>query len=218
MRKVLIPTKLDKFAAELLAQNNYEVILDPSTPLLEQAAAHPDAEVMIVRSEAVTPEVIDALPKLKLVVRAGAGYNTIDTKYARKKNIDVMNTPGANSNAVAEEVIALILAAYRHVIPADISTRAGNWEKSKFMGRELTGKTVGIIGLGNIGKLLVQHLSGFDVTILGYDPMLSPAAAEKLNVKLATVEEIFQQCDIVSLHIPENNETRGMVNRALLSQ
>ena len=218
MRKVLIPTKLDKFAAELLAQNNYEVILDPSTPLLEQAAAHPEAEVMVVRSEAVTPEVIDALPKLKLVVRAGAGYNTIDTKYARKKNIDVMNTPGANSNAVAEEVIALILAAYRHVIPADMSTRAGNWEKSKFMGRELTGKTVGIIGLGNIGKLLVQHLSGFDVTILGYDPMLSPAAAEKLNVKLATVEEIFQQCDIVSLHIPENNETRGMVNRTLLSQ
>ncbi len=216
MRKVLIPTKLDKFAADLLSERGYQVVLDASTPLLTLAAEHPDTEVLIVRSENVTPEVIDALPKLKLIVRAGAGFNTIDTKYARKKNVDVMNTPGANSNAVAEEVVAMMLAVYRHVVPADISTRQGDWEKSKFMGRELTGKTVGILGLGNIGQLLVKRLSGFEVKVLGYDPMLSPAMAEKLNVKLCSVEEIFAECDLVSLHIPENNETRGMINRRLL--
>lgn len=217
MRKVLIPTKLDKSAAELLSNKGFDVILSPGTPIPELAAKHPDTEVLIVRSENVTPEIMDALPRLKLVVRAGAGFNTIDIKYARKKDIDVMNTPGANSNAVAEEVVALILAVYRHLVPGDISTRAGNWEKSKFMGRELTGKTVGILGLGHIGQLLVKRLAGFDVTVLGFDPMIAPATAEKLHVRLCTVEEIFSKADIVSLHIPENNETRGMINRKLFA-
>ena len=215
MRKVLIPTKLDKVAANLLTEHGYEVVFDTVTPMAELIKQNPDTEVLIVRSENVTPEVIDALPKLKLVVRAGAGFNTIDTKYARKRDVDVMNTPGANSNGVAEEVVALMLAASRHVLAADASTRAGNWEKSKFLGHEITGKTVGILGLGHIGQLLVKRLSGFDVKVLGYDPVLSPALAEKLNVKLSTIEEIFAQADFISLHIPENNETRGMINRRL---
>ncbi len=216
MHKVLIPTKLDKFAASLLTEHGYDVILDAATPLADLVKANSDAEVLIVRSEKITPEIIDLMPNLKLIVRAGAGYNTIDIKYARKRGVDVMNTPGANSNAVAEEVIALILAACRHLIPADISTRAGKWEKSKFMGRELTGKTVGILGLGNIGQLLVKRLAGFEVKILGYDPVLSPALADKLGVELTTVERIFAESDFVSLHIPENDETRGMINRRLL--
>ncbi len=215
MRKVLIPTKLDKQAATILSDKGYQVVLDGVTPIEEQVKANPDAEVLIVRSEKVTPEIIDALPQLKLIVRAGAGFNTIDIKYARKRDIDVMNTPGANSNGVAEEVVALILAALRHVVPADISTRAGEWEKSKFMGRELTGKTVGILGLGHIGQLVVKRLAGFEVKILGYDPFLAPALAAKLNVKLCTVEEIFSQADCITLHIPENDETRGMIDRRL---
>ena len=95
----------------------YNVVQDADTPIADLIAANSDAEVLIVRSEKITPVEIDALPNLKLVVRAGAGFNTIDIKYARKKNIDVMNTPGANSNAVAEEGIAMILAAYRYIIP-----------------------------------------------------------------------------------------------------
>ncbi len=216
MRKVLIPTKLDKFAATLLADRGYNVVLDGATPLADLVKANNDAEVLIVRSEKITPEIIDLLPKLKLIVRAGAGFNTIDIKYARKHDIDVMNTPGANSNAVAEEVVAMMLAASRHVVPADISTRAGEWEKSKFMGRELTGKTIGILGLGHIGQLLVKRLGGFEMKVLGYDPMLSPALAEKLGVELTSVERIFAESDFVSLHIPENDETRGMINRNLL--
>ena len=156
MTKVLIPTKLDKAAAQLLIDKNYNVVQDAATPLADLCKANADAEVLIVRSEGVTQEIIDLLPNLKLVVRAGAGFNTIDTKYARSKNIDVMNTPGANSNGVAEEVVAIMLALYRKVVPADISTRKGDWEKSKFMGREITGKTVGILGLGHIGQLLVN--------------------------------------------------------------
>jgi D-3-phosphoglycerate dehydrogenase / 2-oxoglutarate reductase len=216
MKKVLIPTKLDTVAASLLTEKSYTVVQDADRPLNELAAEHKDTEVLIVRSEKVTPEIIDALPELKLVVRAGAGYNTIDTKYARRKNIAVMNTPGANSNAVAEEVVAFMLAGARHLVPADISTRAGKWEKKNFMGTELTGKTIGIVGLGNIGRLLIKRLEGFNMQILGYDPMISPALAEKIGVELCSVQEIFEKSDYVSLHIPENDETRGMINCKLL--
>lgn len=215
MRKVLIPTKLDKFAADMLSDRGYNVVLDAATPIEDLIKANADTEVLIVRSEKITPEIIDTLPRLKLIVRAGAGYNTIDTKYARSRNIDVMNTPGANSNAVAEEVVAMILAACRHVVAADISTRAGDWEKSKFMGRELTAKTVGIIGLGHIGQLVIKRLSGFEVKVLGYDPFLPPAVAEKLGIEMASIDKIFAESDFITLHIPENDETRGMFNRRL---
>lgn len=137
--KILIPTKLDKAAAAQLTAAGYEVVQDDTAPIEDQVAANPDAAGLIVRSEKVTPAVIDALPSLKCVIRAGAGYDNIDYVYARSKGIDVMNTPGANSNAVAEEVVAMVLAAYRFVIPADTTTRAGEWNKKKYMGRELTG-------------------------------------------------------------------------------
>lgn len=217
MRKVLIPTKLDKVVAKILGEHGFEVVQNPDLPLADLAAANKDAQAIIVRSEKVLPEIMDALPDLKIVIRAGAGYDNIDTQYARQKNIDVMNTPGANSNSVAEEVVALILAAYRKVVFGDVTTRAGQWEKKNCMGRELTGKTVGILGLGNIGRLLIKRLSGFECPILGFDPFVTPEAAEKLGVKLCTVEEIFAQADIISLHIPENDKTRGMVNEKLLS-
>ena len=217
MKKVLIPTKLDKVAAELLISKNYNVVQDADTPLADLIAANSDAEVVIVRSEKITPAEIDALPNLKLVVRAGAGFNTIDTKYARKKHVDVMNTPGANSNGVAEEVVAMMLAASRHLVAADISTRAGLWEKKKFMGTEVTGKTVGILGLGHIGQLLVKRLSGFDVKVLAFDPVLTEERAKVLGVELTTVERIFAESDYISLHIPENDATRGMINGKLFA-
>ncbi len=215
MKKVLIPTKLDKFAADLLQNNGYNVVQDADSDLNELIQANSDTNVLIVRSEKVTPEVIDALPDLQLVVRAGAGYNTIDTKYARRKNIDVMNTPGANSNAVAEEVVAMMLAGCRHIVRGDITTRAGEWEKKSLMGTELTNKTIGIIGLGNIGRLLIRRLRGFDMTILGYDPFITADRAEQMGVKLCSVAEIFAQSDFISLHIPENDETRGSINKPL---
>ena len=142
MKKVLIPTKLDPVARDLLTQHGgYEALQEPGADLLKLAADHSDAYALIVRSEKVTEDVLEAFPNLKLVIRAGAGYNTIDIQAARKRGVDVMNTPGANSNAVAEEVVGLMLADARHLIPADASCRSGKWEKANFMGRELTGKT-----------------------------------------------------------------------------
>ena len=217
MKTVLIPTKLDKVAQEILKANgHYEVHQDDGGDVAALAAKHPDAYALIVRSEAVTQSVIDMLPKLKVVIRAGAGYNTIDTKYARKRGVDVMNTPGANSNGVAEEVVALMLADARHLIKADASCRAGEWEKKAFMGREVAGKTVGIVGLGNIGRLVVKRLSGFGCTFLGYDPLISKERAEELEVALVDLETLFAKSDYVSLHIPETPETRKLVGERLL--
>jgi len=218
MRKVLIPTKLDSVAKTILtAHGGYEVVQDDKTPLNALLADQADAFALIVRSEKVTAEFIDALPALKVIVRAGAGYNTIDTKHARAKGIDVMNTPGANSNAVAEEVVAMMLADARHIVRADASTRAGQWEKKAFMGRELSGKTVGIVGLGHIGQLVVKRLSGFDCKFLGYDPVISTERAEQIGVTLTTLEALFSTADYISLHIPENSETRGLVGAELLA-
>ena len=216
MKKVLIPTKLDKVAAEYLSGKGYQVVQDSETDLMALCQANTDAEALIVRSEKITPEIIDLLPSLKAIVRAGAGYNTIDIKYARRKNIDVMNTPGANANAVAEEVFAMMLAAFRHLVEADIDTRAGGWSKKKFMGREITGKTLGIVGLGNICQLVAKHAQGFDMKLLAYDPIASKSRADELGVTLVSLEEVFAKSDIVTLHIPENNETRGLVGERLL--
>jgi len=217
MKKVLIPTKLNPVAKELLEANgNYTVVQDESTDLATLAAQNADTYALFVRSEKVTSDIIDAIPSLKVIIRAGAGYNTIDTKYARQRKIDVMNTPGANANAVAEEVIALMLADARHLIPADTSTRAGKWEKKKFMGKEVAGKTIGIVGLGAIGRLVAKRLDGFDVDILAFDPVLSEEAASRIGVKLVTLTELFEESDYVSLHIPENEHTKGLINQKLL--
>lgn len=218
MKKVLIPTKLKSIAREILeSHGKYKIVQDADTDILSLAAQNSDTYALIVRSEKITAEVIDALPHLKVIVRAGTGYDTIDIMHARKKGVDVMNTPGANSNAVAEEVVALMLADARHIIEADMTTRAGEWEKKKFMGREITGKTVGIVGLGNIGQLVAKRLSGFGVKLLGYDPIISQNRADAMNVEVVELTELFERSDYITLHIPENEETRGMIDENLLS-
>lgn len=214
-RKVLIPTSLNPAAKTILEEHDFEVILDSDRPMADLIKEHSDAYGLIVRSEKVDQAVLDAMPSLKVVVRAGAGYNTIDIKAARKAGVDVMNTPGANANAVAEEVVSMVLSAFRYVVPADISTRAGKWEKKKFLGRELAEKTVGVVGIGAIGQLVLQRMSGFNCKFVGFDPMISPSKAAELGVTLMSVEEVFAASDVVTLHIPETPETKKMINKKL---
>ncbi len=218
MKKILIPTKLDKITGTLLReQGGYEVVQDDATPIAELLRQHQDTYALIVRSEKVTDELMEQLPQLKVILRAGAGYNTIDTRAARARGVDVMNTPGANSNAVAEEVIAMMLADARHIVAADPSVRAGKWEKKKFMGSEITRKTVGIVGLGYIGQLVAKRLSGFECTLLGYDPVISTERAEQFDVSMTTLEDLFRRSDYVTLHIPETPETRNLIGKSLLA-
>ena len=219
MKKVLIPTALDSVAKQILEDHGgYAVVQVPKCDVLQLVRDNPDVHALIVRSEKITAEIIDAAPQLKVVVRAGAGYNTIDIVHARAKGVDVMNTPGANSNGVAEEVVALMLADARRLIPADASCRAGKWEKTAFMGTEITGKTIGIVGLGYIGRLVVKRLSGFEPTFLGYDPGITMRQAAEMGVKLVSLDELFSQSDYVTLHLPEIAETKGMINRNLIGQ
>ncbi len=219
MKKILIPTKLDNIAAEhLQAQGGYEVVQDDATSLQELLTQHQDTYGLIVRSEPITADVMEQLPELQVIIRAGAGYNTIDTRAARARKIDVMNTPGANSNAVAEEVIAMMLADARHIVAADPSVRAGRWEKKHFMGTEISHKTVGIVGLGYIGQLVATRLAGFSCNLLGYDPIVSPDKVDPLGVQMTSLEELFAQSDYVTLHMPENKETKGIISTALLTR
>ncbi len=217
MKHVLIPTKLNDVARQKLEDGGFSVVQDGEQDLMQLVRAHPETQALIVRSEPIGQEVFDALPDLRVVIRAGAGYNTIDAKTARRYNIDVMNTPGANANAVAEEVIMMILSTYRHVVEGDVTTRRGEWEKKRLMGRELSGKTVGVVGLGNIGQLVASRLSGFKNKILGFDPVLNTKRAEELGVELVSLEELFARSDIVTLHVPETDETKGMVSHELLN-
>jgi len=217
MFKVLIPTKLDKIAKETLeAAGEYSVIQVEGDDLESLARDNTDAQALIVRSNKVSKEIIDMLPDLKAVVRAGSGYNTIDTEYAREKGVDVMNTPGANANAVAEEVICMMLADARHVVEADPSVRSGKWEKKRLKGKEISDKTIGIIGLGAIGKLVAKRLQGFDMRILAYDPFYTKDMLQGSNIELMDVNDMLPLCDYVSLHLPENDKTRGMVNSEFL--
>lgn len=219
MKKVLIPTKLDLVAKEILeASGNYNVVQEESEDLEGLANRNTDAHAVIVRSNKVTKDIIDTLPELRVAVRAGAGYNTIDTAYARERGVDVMNTPGANANAVAEEVICMMLADARHVVAADPSVRSGKWEKKNFKGREITEKTIGIVGLGAIGRLVAKRLSGFDMRILGFDPFANREQAATDGIELVDMDTLLGQSDYVSLHLPENEETRGMVNSEFLSK
>ncbi|EKD28090.1 MAG: hypothetical protein ACD_79C00435G0002 [uncultured bacterium] len=216
MRKILIPTKLDKIAKEILEEKGYKVVYDATTPYIDVVKNNPDADAIIVRSEKVTAQIIDMLPNLKTIVRAGAGYDNIDTKYARSKKIDVMNTPGANANGVAEEAVGMMVAVSRFFIDGDVTTRKGLWEKNNYTGTELANKTVGIFGLGAIGQLVRKRLLGFDVKVLGFDPFISSDKAKELGIEMVSLEEMFKRSDYISLHAPETPETIGIVNEKLL--
>ena len=206
MNKVLIPTKLSDVAANTLKTAGYEVIQDADTPLEKQVAAHPDAVALIVRSEKVTPKIMDALPSLKLVVRAGAGYDNVDLAAATAHGVVVMNTPGQNSNAVAELVFGMLVFAVR------------NFYNGK-AGTELKGKKLGILAYGNVGRRVAHIAKGFDMDVYAYDAYCPAAAIESDGVKaVSSQDELFEKCEVVSLHIPATAETRQSINYALVGK
>ncbi len=184
----------------------------------ELIAAVAEADALIVRSDTVDASLLDAAPKLTLVIRGGAGYNNIDVEACTARNVIVMNTPGQNSNAVSELAMALMLGLYRSLVPADTSTKAGEFRKSELTGRELRGKKLGIHGFGYIGQLLAAKARGFRMDCYAYDPWVSPETAATYDVQLVeSAEELYRDADIVSVHIPKNSKTVGSVNYDLIS-
>jgi D-3-phosphoglycerate dehydrogenase len=178
-----------------------------------------DCDGLAVRSATkVTAEILAAAPKLRVVWRAGNGVDNIDVPAATERGIVVMNTPYGNSVTTAEHAIALIFALARQIPAADRSTQAGKWEKNRFMGVELTGKTLGILGCGNIGSIVAERALGLRMKVIGYDPYLSPERARALGVEAVGLDDLLARADIITLHVPLTDATRGIIDAKALAK
>jgi D-3-phosphoglycerate dehydrogenase len=210
---ILIAEPLAPAGVELLkSQPDWTIIV--SNPK-EYAQHLGDADALIVRSAVqVTPAVLEKAPKLRVIGRAGVGVDNVDLDAATGAGVLVMNTPGGNAVAVAEHAMALMLAMARHIPLADASTRAGKWEKKKLMGNELRGKTLGIIGLGSIGREVVKRARAFEMRILAHDPYVASKIAQDLEIDLVDLATLYARSDYISLHMASTPETQGMMSRA----
>ena len=172
-----------------------------------------DADALLVRSAVqVNQAVLQKAPRLRVIGRAGVGVDNVDLDAATAAGVLVMNTPGGNAISVAEHTLALMLAMARHVPQANLSTRAGKWEKKKFMGNELRGKTLGIVGLGSIGREVVKRARAFEMRIVAHDPYVTPKIAKDLGVELVDLGALYAASDYISLHVAATPETQGMLS------
>lgn len=204
--KPFAPAAVQGIREEIEKAGHQLVLLEKYTDVAQLKEAVADADAMIVRSDKVTPEVLDAAKQLKIVVRAGAGYDSIDTAYAKEKNVVVENTPGQNANAVAELVFGLLVYTVRNFYTGKAGT-------------ELKGKKLGILAFGNVGRNVARIAKGFGMEVYAYDAFCPKAAIEEAGVHAAdSQEQLFEQCDIVSLHIPATPETRESINYALVNK
>ncbi len=198
------------------AQVDFKVGLKPAE--LREIIGGYDA--LAVRSATkVTADILSAATRLRVIGRAGTGVDNIDLPAATRRGVVVMNAPGGNSVSVAEHTLALLLALARQVADASQSTRGGKWEKKRFAaGRELAGKTLGVLGTGNIGALVVHRAKAFGMKVIAYDPFLSEEAAANLGVELVQLPEIFRRSDAITLHVPLNEQTKNMVGAQQIAQ
>src|SRR6476620_2626793 len=201
--------------ALLQAQPGWNVIV--SNP--KDYAAHlAGADALLVRSAVkVNADVLAKAPNLKVIGRAGVGVDNVDLKAATAAGVLVMNTPGGNAISVAEHTIALMLGLARAIPQASASTKSGKWEKKKFLGSELRGKTLGVIGLGSIGRELVKRAAAFEMRILAHDPYVSSLTAADLHVELVDLKTIYQQSDYISLHMALTPETNKLISKEALA-
>lgn len=177
------------------------------------------ADALVVRSETqVTDEILRAAPNLRVVARAGVGVDNIDLDAATRAGVLVLNAPGANAISAAEHTIALLLAVTRQIVAADISTKAGRWERKKMRPIDLAGRTVGIVGLGRVGSQVANRLRAFDMRVLAYDPYITPQRFTELGTAPVDYETLLQSSDVVTFHVPENVETEGLLDRDAIAQ
>ncbi len=219
MPKVLISDALSAEAADVFRQAGIEVDVKVGMKPEELIACIGEYDGLAVRSATkVTQKVIEAATKLKVVGRAGIGVDNIDIPAASAKGIVVMNTPYGNAITTAEHAIAMMFALARQIPTADRSTQAGKWEKNRFMGVELYGKTLGIIGCGNIGSIVADRALGLKMKVIAYDPYLTPERATSLGVEKVELDDLFTRADFITLHTPLTEATRDIVNAAAFAR
>ncbi len=216
--KVLVSDHLHEAGIELLRQHvEVEVAVGLSKEELIERVRDKDA--LLVRSATrVTRDVIEAAKNLKVIGRAGVGVDNIDIKAATERGIIVVNAPEASSITVAEHTIGLMLALARRIPQANASLKAGKWEKKKFMGVELRGKTLGVIGMGRIGSQVVRKAKAFEMRCIAYDPYISRKLAEELGVEVVELDELLARSDFVTVHVPLTEQTRHLIDAEAIAK
>ncbi|MHC4334215.1 MAG: phosphoglycerate dehydrogenase [Planctomycetota bacterium] len=214
MIKVLITDKLAQEGIDLLNSiDDVEAVVKTGIAEDELAEIIGEHDGLIVRSGTkVTAKVLARAGKLRGIARAGVGVDNIDVAEATRKGILVMNTPGGNTLSAAEHTMALILSMSRNVVPACYSLKSGAWDRKKYMGSQLNGKVLGVIGLGRIGLSVAQMAKGFNMKILGYDPFAAPTDADKLKIEITEdLNQVFAEADYITVHVPRNEQTLNMI-------
>ncbi|MDO8420615.1 MAG: phosphoglycerate dehydrogenase [Parvibaculum sp.] len=219
MPKVLISDDLSPAAVQIFKDRGIEVDVKVGLDKDELLKIIGGYDGLAIRSATkVTPTIIDAAKKLKVVGRAGIGVDNVDLPAATAKGIIVMNTPFGNSITTAEHAIAMMFALARDIPQANASTHAGKWEKSKFMGVEVTAKTLGIIGCGNIGGIVAERAIGLKMKVIAFDPFLTPERAEDLGVEKVELDDLLARADFITLHTPMTPQTKNILNAANLAK
>ncbi len=219
--KVLVSDKLSETAVQIFRDRGIDVDFMPELGKDKDklAAIIDQYDGLAIRSATkVTPTILDAATKLKVVGRAGIGTDNVDKEAASKKGVIVMNTPFGNMITTAEHAIAMMFAVARQIPEASASTHAGKWEKSKFMGVELTGKTLGVIGAGNIGGIVCDRARGLKMKVIAFDPFLGEEKAKKMGVEKVELEELLKRSDFITLHVPFTESTKNILSRENLAK
>ncbi|WP_076072762.1 phosphoglycerate dehydrogenase [Sphingomonas montana] len=219
MPKVLISDKMDPRAAQIFRERGVEVDEITGKTKDELIAMIGSYDGLAIRSSTkVTKEVLAAATNLKVVGRAGIGVDNVDIPAASAAGVVVMNTPFGNSITTAEHAIALMFALARQLPEADASTQAGKWEKNRFMGVELTSKTLGLIGAGNIGSIVADRARGLKMKVVAFDPFLTPERAIELGIEKVTLDELLARADFITLHTPLTDSTRNILSAEALAK
>jgi D-3-phosphoglycerate dehydrogenase len=217
--KVLVSDSLSEEGLEILRSAGLNVVYKPGLSPEELKKEIEDADALIIRSGTkVTKEIIDHAKRLKVIGRAGTGLDNVDVAKATEKGIVVMNVPGGNTLSAAEHTFALILSLARRIPQANAAVKSGVWDRKKFMGVELNGKVLGVIGLGRIGSIVAERALCFKMKVLGYDPFVSPEVAKERGIELVSLDELLSKSDFVTIHTPLTKETYHLLNKERISK
>ncbi|RMG66823.1 MAG: phosphoglycerate dehydrogenase [Nitrospirae bacterium] len=217
--KVLVSDNISPKGVEIMKKAGLEVDVKTGLKPEELKEIIPEYHGLVIRSATkVTADVIEAALNLKVIGRAGSGLDNVDKEAATKKGIVVMNTPGGNTITTAEHAIAMMFALARNIPQATASMKAGKWEKKKFMGVELFNKTLGILGLGNIGSQVAKRALGLQMNVIGFDPFLSDERAKELGIEKVELDELFERSDFITIHTPLTSETRNLICKQTIAK
>ncbi|MBC7174289.1 MAG: phosphoglycerate dehydrogenase, partial [Polyangiaceae bacterium] len=212
--KVLVSDKLSETGLKVLRDaSGIDVDYRPGLKEDQIVEIIGEYDGLVIRSgTTVTAKIIDAADNLKVIGRAGIGVDNVDVPAASRRGIVVMNTPTGNAVTTAEHALTLLMSLARKIPEADATTKTGKWEKSKFQGREISGKTLGVIGLGNIGRIAANRAQGLTMKVIGVDPFLTAEKAASLGIELVTLDELLRRSDFITIHTPLTPDTKHLIN------